>query len=366
MLTPPRAGYTHPRVAGSAKSGANGRARVVTIGGGHGQAAVLAALASLDCDIVAIVSVADDGGCSGLLRRELGMAPPGDVRRCLTALARDRELAKRFESRLRDNGFENRCAGNLALCGAYHAFGSLQRAVDWAALALGCVGRVVPAAELPGLLMVYDRSGGPLAGETTIAHASRAPLAAMVHGPGVTNPAAIEAIVQAHYIFIGPGSFITSTLATLTTGDIAEAIVASRACRVLLTNLAPEGDQTAGFHTIDYARMVRDHITIASIGGAAELQVLAHRDGPPCSFRLADGTMAYAARLALPGSRVHAPRLTAAALRQRFGFSKRPHMPPIAGDLMAWHHATFERFLDQGRHLVASCRAAEPRRARNG
>src|SRR5690606_13894478 len=90
--------------------------RVVTLGGGHGQAALLTALTELRCEITAFVNVADDGGCSGKLRRELGMPPPGDIRRCLTALARDRRLAERFEVRLKG---DDRSAGNLALSEAY-------------------------------------------------------------------------------------------------------------------------------------------------------------------------------------------------------------------------------------------------------
>ena len=79
------------------------RLNVVTIGGGHGQAAMLRALLELDCDVTAVVSIADDGGCSGRLRDQFDMPPPGDLRRCLTTLARHRRLAARFEERFEDD-----------------------------------------------------------------------------------------------------------------------------------------------------------------------------------------------------------------------------------------------------------------------
>src|SRR5690606_41624808 len=97
---------------------ARGPPGVVVLGGGHGQAVVLTALRQLHCEITAVISVADDGGCSGKLRQELGMPPPGDVRRCLSALAKTPELARSFELRLEKPGYEGRSAGNLQLAAA--------------------------------------------------------------------------------------------------------------------------------------------------------------------------------------------------------------------------------------------------------
>src|SRR5688572_28913198 len=159
-----------------------GAARVVTLGGGHGQAALLRGLAQLDCHLTAVVSVADDGGCSGKLRQELGMPPPGDVRRCLVSLATLREMAERFEERLRGDHEEGRCVGNLVLAEMSQDLGSLQRAVDWAGALLGCVGRVVPAAESAGTLNVYDLVHGTIAGEAAIERLSAKTMVATVDG----------------------------------------------------------------------------------------------------------------------------------------------------------------------------------------
>jgi uncharacterized cofD-like protein len=289
--------------------------RVVTLGGGHGQAALLTALTELRCDITAIVSVADDGGCSGKLRRELGMPPPGDIRRCLTALARDRALAERFEVRLKG---DDRSAGNLALSEAYAELGSLQQAVDWAADLLRCRGRVVPVAEVAGVLEIYDMVEGPLAGETNVDAKASAPVVAVVHGPEQANPVAVEAILAADFIFMGPGSFITSTLATLTTAEVAEAIVEARATRVMVHNLA-EDRKTWGFSTEDYVRLLRDHLVIGSGEDSFDFGVLRHIDDPTFGrSQLGDGTVELTARLAQPGAREHDPALLAIALAHHF------------------------------------------------
>lgn len=294
---------------------------VVTIGGGHGQAALLAALCQLACDVTAVVSIADDGGCSGELRRELGMPPVGDLRRCLTTLARDRALAERFELRLLEPGAHGRSAGNLALSSAFREYGSLQRAVDWAAELLACRGRVVPVAESPGVLAVYDQDVGTLEGESNVGDRSRRPMVAIVHGPTKTNPVAVQAIARADILFIGPGSFVTSVLATLTTADVAAGVAASAARKVFLTNLtseSPGGPESAEALALEHTRMLRDHLTIASGGDAVAMTVLRHVDGEPGVGTLDDGTPVVFAKLARPGSAVHDPDLVAAALAHHF------------------------------------------------
>ncbi len=320
--------------------------RVVTIGGGHGQANLLAALRRLQCEVTAVVSIADDGGCSGKLRHELGMPPPGDLRRCLSTLAQDRELAARFELRLFEPGLEGRSAGNLALSEAFLEFGSLQKAVDWAADLLHCVGRVVPVAETPGVLVVYDLLDGRLEGETHVAQVSTAPIAAMVHGPTQTNPAALDAIAAADAVLLGPGSFFTSTIATVTTGTVAEAIVACRAEKLLITNLTDEGFQTTGFSELDYVRILRDHLLIASIGGWVDLTILHNTPpGPDRISSLADGTPARGAEVAHPGSAVHDPGLLAGALSRRFGWAPRATEPSVPSSHER-RSASFERYLE--------------------
>ncbi len=318
--------------------------RVVTIGGGHGQANVLAALKRLRCEVTAVVSVADDGGCSGKLRQELGMPPPGDLRRCLSVLATDAELARRFELRLFEPGLEGRSAGNLALSAAFLELGSLQKAVDWAAELLRCEGRVVPVAETPGVLVAYDLLDGRIEGETHIAKTSTAPIAAMVHGPNQTNPVALEAIAAADWILLGPGSFFTSTIATITTGTVADALVAASARKLLITNLTDEGFQTQGLGDRDYVRILRDHLSIASLGGVVDLAVLRHVSHSNEQSFLADGTSAYGSPVALEGASSHDPELLSDALRLWLGWVPRDDAP-VSLRSQETRNALFDRFL---------------------
>lgn len=332
--------------------------RVVTLGGGHGQSAVLAALRELDCSITALIAIADDGGCSGQLRRELGMPPPGDLRRCLTALAGNRALAKRFDLRLFEEGAEGRSAGNLALAAAYQQHGSLQKAVDWAAELLRCRGRVVPVAESPGVLAVYDLERGRVEGESNVERSGAVPMVAIVDGPTQTNPVALEAIAAADLLLIGPGSFYTSTLSAVATADMPGAICAARARRVLITNLTSEGEQTRGFGDEDYVRVLRDHLVIGSLGESVPIEVLRHTDGADERGLLADGTRYLATRLAQPGTRQHDPELLADAFARYLGLEPREgrasFVPPAT--LEAYERA-FEERLSEGRDLVTPRRS---------
>ncbi|MEM9488179.1 MAG: 2-phospho-L-lactate transferase CofD family protein [Myxococcota bacterium] len=329
--------------------------RVVTIGGGHGQAALLAGLLRLDCTVTAVVSVADDGGCSGKLRSELGMAPPGDMRRCLSTLASDRALAACFETRLDEPGLDNRSAGNLVLAEVYRELGSLQAAVDWAADLLGCRGRVLPAAEYPGELVVYDRETGQVRGETEVAEKARTPLIVSVQGPMRANDAAMKAIAAADWILIGPGSFITSILATLGTADLANAFVHSRARCVLMANLAPEGEQLAGFQLHDYARLLRDHIIIHSRGYRLPLSILAHDERGHYRDQLGDRTPLFGSPLAAPGTATHDPLRLAGALAYHFGLAPRQNVSVLsAPDRHSRAHAMFTTVLNRARARLST------------
>lgn len=298
------------------------RRRVVTLGGGHGQAVLLSALTRLDLEVSAIVSVADDGGCSGELRRRAGMPPPGDLRRCLTALARRRRLAALYEERIPSPGSTSRSAGNLVLSLAYERLGSMQAAVDWAAAQLACAGRVIPVSEIPGTMQAYDAEGRVLSGESHIAAVANAPVVVAVHGSGEASRAASEAITGADYLVFGPGSFFTSVLAVVSTPGVAPACIASRGHSLLIANLAGEGRQTADWTLETYARVLRDHLTIGSLGDVPSIEVLAHGSELGSGASLDDGTPVRFATLAPAGASVHDPGLLAEALCQWFGFRK--------------------------------------------
>ncbi|HHH31700.1 MAG TPA: YvcK family protein [Polyangiaceae bacterium] len=293
--------------------------KVVTIGGGHGQAVMLRALLELDCEVTAVVGIADDGGCSGRLRAEFDMPPPGDLRRCLTALARHRGLAERFEERCDDEEEDDlrRSVGNLALFDVYLERGSLAEAVRWAEELLQCRGRVVPAADAPGQLTIYDKSRGVIEGETTIEREGDCPVVVGVHGPEVAFGPAREAIEEADLLLVGPGSFVTSTLAAVMTGDLAEAIVTSEARLVLVQNLVDESGHMKGVTAVDRLRLFRDHLFIGAGTDAFDLSVLAQGSAHG-RRRLDERTLALESPLTSNG-RGHDHHLVATALRHHFG-----------------------------------------------
>lgn len=318
--------------------------RVVTLGGGHGQASLLAGLRQLAVDITAVVSVADDGGHSGQLRTLARIPPPGDLRRCLTALASRKELAARFERRVPTSLGPARCDGNLVLAAARERLGSLQAAADWAAELLHAEGRVLPVSEGGGVLVVCDASGQVLSGQSHIQAVAKAPLVASVRGSASTNPEAVAAIRTADLVLIGPGSFFTSTLAVIATDGIARACVESHGRCCFVANLVGEGDQTANWPLERYVRILRDHLTIASLGGELEFEVLAN-DASGCSSRtLEEGIPVRCSELAAPGATLHDPNRVARALTHWFGFE--PRSPEsCAADVSSSADEAFEREL---------------------
>lgn len=318
------------------------RARVVTLGGGHGQGTLVAALGRLDVDVIAMPGVADDGGCSGKLRT-IGVPPPGDIRRCLASLAADRRLAARLEERLSVGEDVDRSVGNLVIAHLFLELGDLQHAVDHVASALGCRGRVVPVAKTPGTLRVYDRDFGPMSGESRIESHAESPIAVIVEGPEHANPEAMEAILAADLVFFGPGSFVGSTLAAITTCDIAEALAETKARRVFVENLFPEPNLDYATHEVE--RILRDHLVIRSGGELVAFDVL--RNGAAVSATTReDGTSMLEAPVSRDG-RTHDVELFASALASHFTLRRADDalVPSDAGRMDRWIDAAFRRFL---------------------
>ena len=302
-----------------------GGPRIVTLGGGHGQATLLSALAGLESDLSAVVSIADDGGCSGRLREELQMPPPGDLRRCIASLATESEVAARFEERLQGGDEAGRCVGNLVLAELTQELGSLQLAVDWAAALLGCVGRVVPAAESAGVLTVWDREHGPLAGESLIERSSAAPLVVVVEGPEAASQYAREAIERADVLLLGPGSFVGSTLAVLATGEVVEWGGASR------ENIGP-----------DWCGLFTGNEGLFGIA----LEITS-KDGFEFSIGSAPAKGLYPVRLFTPDEMKTEQRGGGAAYRQ-ISHVLAPPIPACGGDVCHTGHALLRRGICRG------------------
>jgi uncharacterized cofD-like protein len=237
--------------AGRGGAGADGGLgpRVVAVGGGHGLAASLLAARHYAGSVTAIVSVADDGGSSGRLRRQFGIEPPGDLRKCLVALARDDSpLASAFEHRF--EGTEDdpvgHALGNLLLAALTAVTGDLQAALDEAGRLLGAAGRVVPAATEPVVLKA-EAGAGPVEGQSAVAQTAGIERVSLVPADAAASPDAIDALARSDQVVVGPGSLFTSVLAAAAVPGIAAAISSSPGRRVYVANLRPQPAETEGY-----------------------------------------------------------------------------------------------------------------------
>ena len=249
------------------------RTRVVAFGGGHGLAASLTALRRLDVDVTAIVTVADDGGSSGRLRAELGVLPPGDLRMGLAALAGDDEpdalWARVFQHRFGGDGeLHGHAAGNLVLAALIEQLRDPVAALDTARRLLGAVGRVLPLSTTP-LEIVADVLGlvpnDPGASIEVRGQVAVATTPGQVVGvrlepsdpPGC--PEAVQAIHEADWAILGPGSWFTSVIPHLLVPDIAKALAGTRARRLLALNLSPQPGETDGFSPATHLEVLAAH-----------------------------------------------------------------------------------------------------------
>jgi len=247
--------------------------RIVAIGGGHGLATLLRGLKEHTHNLTAIVTVADDGGSSGELRRTLGILPPGDIRNCLAALSNDEALLTqlfqyRFSS---DSGLGGHSFGNLFITALSEVTGSFEEAVAESARVLGVNGEVLPA-TLHDVRLVADVQIPFQGGEVRVEGESSIP--AM---PGrirrvwlePNNPPAfppvIQSILQADMIIIGPGSLYTSILPNLLVPDILAAIRSSKGLKIYICNIATQPGETVAYACSDHVRAVEDHVGVGLV-----------------------------------------------------------------------------------------------------
>lgn len=243
--------------------------RIVAIGGGHGLSTLLRGLKTYSYNITAVVTVADDGGSSGRLRRSQGIPPPGDIRNCLAALSSDEALMTQlFQYRFSDKEAEldGHPFGNLFISALSEITGSFEEAVVESGRVLAVHGRVLPA-TLHDVRLVADVQLPLSIGEVRIEGESTIP-----RFPGnvqrvwlepstpAAYPQVIQAILAAELIVIGPGSLFTSILPNLLVPDIAAAVQASRALKIYVCNVATQAGETEGFSCGDHIRVLNDHV----------------------------------------------------------------------------------------------------------
>jgi len=234
--------------------------RVVALGGGHGLATTLTALRHHAERLTAIVSVADDGGSSGRLRAMTGLPAPGDLRRCLVALADSSSLwARAFEHRFSGGDLDGHAVGNLIIAGLAEATGDFAAALDAAAELLGVTGRVLPATTVPVVLKA-DVAGAEVLGQVNV-KGSEKPISAvsLVPDDPPSPPEAVAAVADADLVVLGPGSLFTSVLATGVVPDLRHAMAARTGGRVYICNLRPQLPETAGYGSADHLRAVLAH-----------------------------------------------------------------------------------------------------------
>jgi len=238
-------------------SRAGERPRIAALGGGTGLAALLRGLKRAPVDLTAIVTVADDGGSSGRLRRELGVLPPGDIRNCLVALADDESLLSRlFQHRFADGGLSGHSFGNLFLAALSEVTGHFDLAIQECSRVLKINGRVLPS-TLADISVRAERVNGEIVSGETAIGTGVGPCRRVwlepeprAHGP------ALEAIRTADLVVLGPGSLFTSVLPHLAVPDLASAIGRARAPRVYICNVMTQPGETDGFDAADHLERV--------------------------------------------------------------------------------------------------------------
>jgi len=251
--------------------------RIVALGGGTGLSTLLRGLkervvrrpdelATAErpiSDLAAIVTVTDDGGSSGRLRRENRILPPGDIRNCMVALSKDEALMGRlFQYRFHaGRGLAGHNFGNLFLAALTHVTGDFIEAIRVTSRVLAIRGRIFPSTLSNVHLVAVLENGRVVHGETRIS-ASRVRIKRLSLSPSHVRPlpAAIEAIGQADLILMGPGSLYTSVLPNLLIPDIAAAIARSKAPRVYIANLMTQPGETTGYGLADHVCAIQKHV----------------------------------------------------------------------------------------------------------
>lgn len=251
----------------------------VVIGGGTGSFTILSSLKEYTKDITALVNMADDGGSTGILRDELGVLPPGDIRQCLIALSDSPELRELFNYRFPEGGLQGHSFGNLFLSAVEKMTDSFEDAVDLASKVLRIQGKVIPITTTKSQLVLTENNGNVVRGEYAIGHHNFSgmvrPLISLEPRARITQEGK-DAIEAADIIVIAPGNLYGSLAPALIVDGVRQAIRKSSAKLAYICNLVTKPDQTDNFTVHDYAQEVERFL------GAPLLDyVLYNTDEPP-------------------------------------------------------------------------------------
>lgn len=288
---------------------------VVALGGGHGLSATLRAVRRYAGAVTAVVSVADDGGSSGALRALMPDLPaPGDVRKCLGALAEEGSVYGRvLEHRFGEGDLQGHALGNLLIVALSQELGSFPAAVDEVARRVGAVGRVLPATIGPVDLWGIVGGAGPdpaVEGQVAVQNASGVSQVRLEPADPASPPEVGEAIEAADQVVIGPGSLFTSVLAVAVVPAVHVALAATSALRVYVANLGPQLPETAGFTVADELAALERHevpVDVVLVDPARPL-------GAPAGTTQIGGTRVVARPVSASPAPVHDPAALADAL----------------------------------------------------
>ncbi|MEB3331292.1 MAG: gluconeogenesis factor YvcK family protein [Synechococcaceae cyanobacterium] len=254
---------------------------IVAIGGGTGLSTLLSGQKRYSSNLTAIVTVADDGGSSGVLRRELGVQPPGDIRNCLAALATEEPLLTRlFQYRFKaGSGLEGHSFGNLFLSALTAITGSLETAITASSRVLAVQGQVVPATNADVRLWAELENGERIEGESRIGKAP-SPIVRLGCTPErpPALPRALEAIAHADLIVLGPGSLYTSLLPNLLVPELVSAIARSKAPRLYVCNLMTQPGETDGLDVLGHLRAIEAQLAARGVEQRRVTAVLAQAE----------------------------------------------------------------------------------------
>jgi uncharacterized cofD-like protein len=284
---------------------------VVAVGGGHGLAATIRATRRYAGRTTAVVATADDGGSTGRLRSAIDMPAPGDLRRCVEAMADDpgRPLTRALEYRFAGSDVAGHALGNLLLAGLHAVTGDFVVAVDELSRMAGVdpdVGRVLPASVEPVVLRASVDGGGEVTGQVAISRAVGIGRVVVVPPDASVPVDAIEALVDADQVVLGPGSLFTSVLAAAVVGGVRDALKRSSGRRVYVCNVRAELGETRGYDVAAHVAALRRHDVEPDV-------VLAQRGALPLGD-LGDDVEVVEADLVRPNGLAHDPVLLGAAL----------------------------------------------------
>jgi uncharacterized cofD-like protein len=246
---------------------------VVALGGGHGLHASLSALRRVTRQLTAVVTVADDGGSSGRLRREFGVLPPGDLRMALAALCGDdawgttwsRVVQHRFTG---DQDLGGHAVGNVLIVALWELLGDTVQGLDWVGRLLGAHGRVLPMSSVPLDLAVDVEGADPafpfqittVRGQVACATTTgRVRSVSLIPADPPACPEAVTAVGSADWVVLGPGSWFTSVLPHLLVPELARALLVTPARRLVVLNLAPQPGETDGFSPHAHLEVLAEH-----------------------------------------------------------------------------------------------------------